>query len=317
MTATTRSFTRLAAPLALLAIATVTAGCDDGAEAPPDYAWVLPDDRIKVDMPDAEARRSAGDPSEYRRDTKDITRDVNGFIDEVLTTIDHITEFEPTWAEDTEDKAIWGPWNDGANDGMLYVQHFEDDHYEWALLIRPTGGSDDDWVAFIGGEVDPGATETTGSGRFAVDFDAVKVIDPASEPGGAFYSDYDVRSTGVEAEAGFDGFTERAGDPPVDAGYRYRQDGDGGEMDVAYLADIAEGGDLETVILRSRWVSTGEGRGDAYITGGDFGPLVYTGTECWNRSGIVTFEENNADFQTSGDEATCVFAEPEWNDDGV
>jgi len=314
---TTRILRTALAPITLLAIASATGGCD-AEPAAEDYSWVLPDERIRVDMPDAEnARRAAGDPSQFRADTKQITQDVNGFIDEVLTGIDRITDFDPTWAEDEEDKAIWGPWSDNGLDGMLYVQRFEDDHYEWALLTRPTGTDDDAWVAYVGGEVDPGATETTGSGRFAVDFDAYRSVDPASEAGGVFFSDYDVQDDSVDAEAGFDGFYERTGDVPVDAGYSYSQDASGGAMDVAYLEDISEGGDLETVILRTRWVPSGEGRGDAYVTGGDFGPLVYNATECWNAGGNVTFEENNADFHTSGDEADCVFDEPEWNEEGV
>ena len=310
-------FARVLTPLTLLAIAATTGACGVEEESAEDYAWVLPDERIRIAMPDAQTQRAAGDVSQFRQDTKDIVNDVNGFIDEVLTTIDKITSYDPTWAEDTENKAVWGPWEDGGMEGMLYVQKFDDDHYEWALLSRPAGTNDDAWVAFVGGQVDPGATETTGSGRFAVDFDAYQGVDPSSEPGGVFYSEYAVQDDAVAAEAGFDGFYEHPSDTPVDAGYRYMQDANGGAMDVAYLDDIEEGGDLETVVLRSRWTPTGEGRGDAYITGGDFGPLVYNGTECWNAGGVVTFEENNADFQRSGDESSCVFAEPEWNDDGV
>lgn len=280
-----------------------------------DYSWVLPGDEIKVQLDTA--RRAAGDPSSFRADTVQIATDVNGLIDTVLTSVGDITDFEPTWADDAEDKVVWGPWTDSGIDGMLYVQRFEDEHYEWALLGRPEGSGDEDWVALIAGHVDPGATETTGSGKMAIDFDAISGIDPSSTAGGVFATVYDVRSDKADCEALFEGFTENAGDVPVDAAYRYGEWPDGGYMDVVYLADLVEGGALETVVLRSRWVADGQGRGDAYVTDGDLGPLVYQASECWDAAGVVVFDESNADLTTSGDEGLCAFAEPQWNEDGV
>jgi hypothetical protein len=303
----------LAAVAALFAVA-----CDPAPEAsePADYAWVLPGDEILVDMP--EARRSAGDDSELRAQSMQTALDVNTFISDVLTQIDAITDFQPTWADETETKVLWGPWTDDGVDGALYVEALEDGSYEWALIAKPEGSGEEAWVALIGGAVEPGATETTGKGAFAVDFDAItSIATDGTDATGIFASTYDVRENSVDAQAAFEGFAEHAGDPVVDAAYRYGNDKTGGYMDLAYEADVTESGAEETVILRSRWVKGGAGRGDAYLTGGDFGPLVYQASECWNESGIIVFDENNAELTTSGNVDDCVFTEAQWNDDGV
>jgi len=301
---------------ALSAVALLAAACEPAAEptAAEDYSWVLPDDRVLVDMP--AARRAAGDESELRNQSLEVAGDVNGFIDGVLTDISAITEFEPTWGNEEETQALWGPWTDDGIDGALYVQLMDDDSYEWALIARPEGTGEDDWVALVGGQVDPGATETTGSGSFAVDFDAISSLggEPAT---GVFATSYDVRENSVDAVAAFEAFAEQPGDPAVDAVYRYGNDRQGGYMDLVYEADATDGGELETYILRSRWVKGGAGRGDAYVTGGDLGPLVYQASECWDEGGTVVFDENNYELTTTGSVDDCAFAEPQWNEDGV
>ena len=276
---------------------------------------MLPDDRILVDM--EAARRAAGDESQLRAESLQVAGDVNGFIDDVLTDIGGITEFEPTWGNEEETQALWGPWTDDGIDGALYVQLMDDDSYEWALIAKPEGAGEEDWAPLVAGIVDPGATDTTGSGTFVVDFDAITAL--SSEPGGTglFVSTYDVRENKVDATAAFEAFAENAGDPTVDAVYRYGTDRTGGYMDLAYEADATDGGALETYILRARWVKGGAGRGDAYVTGGDLGPLVYQASECWDQGGTVVYDEDNYALTTTGNVDDCVFAEAQWNEDGV
>ena len=62
---------------------------------------------------------------------------------------------------------------------------------------------------------------------------------------------------------------------------------------------------LENVTIRSRWLATGAGRGDARITGGDLGTQQAIASECWNtlfrRSSYYT---DNVNFHpTEGDPA--------------
>lgn len=291
-----------------------TVACEE--PAPRDFGSVLPGDEILVDLPQTQPLREAGDPSEFQAVTEQAATDVNTLIRDVLDGIGNITSFDPTYADDVADEALWGPWSDGGVDGMLFVKYFDDDgHYEWALQARLTGQGDEDWIPIVAGHVDDGATADTGSGWFALDLDAIASLDPNEPARGVFVSRYDVTVDHVEASAAFQGFSEDGGVTSTDLAYDYAQDAEGGRMDLAFLADITGNDVMETYILRTRWASDGAGRGDAYVTGGDLGVLVYSATECWGVSGVVDFHENNADLSRSGDEALCVFDEPEWNDE--
>lgn len=312
-----RSLLFATAPLAVALLA----ACEPAPTGPDadSFARHLPDERILVAMPVA-GDRAVGDLAETYLTTAQVTTVVNGLIGMVLDTVDHITDFEPTWTED-ENKFLWGPWNDGGldpNQTALYVELDEAAGvYGWAIIQRPkTSTSDEDWVPVIGGEATPGATEDTGSGAFVIDFDAIAALNPAETATGAFVSTYTIHEDGhVEAEAGFQEFTD-GGSEVVNAGYRYGQDLTGaGYMDLAYLAEL-DGNPLEeTVVIRSRWTAEGAGRGDVVILGGDIDPLIFHAYECWDTSYLVVYEESNLDLTMNGDASLCAFSEPEWNED--
>ena len=89
-----RTHPLLLAPLALLA-----------ACAPPidEYRSILPDDRLLIDGLDGDAgalARGAGEPSEYYALTREVARDIDGAIGDVLGLIDEITAYDPTWTDD-------------------------------------------------------------------------------------------------------------------------------------------------------------------------------------------------------------------------
>ncbi len=307
--------------LAALGLALATA-CGEPANQPDssEYEAALPDERILIAMPMG-GDRALGATADTYLTTAEVTADVNGFIEEVLDSVSHVTDFEPTWTED-ENKFLWGPWNEGGldpNETALYVEYDEAaDMYGWAVVQRPKGTTDDDWVGIIGGESFPGATEDEGSGFFAVDFDAIATLNPTETAAGVFYTEYVVTAEGVEAEAGFEDFTDDTTQPErLNAGYRFGQNAAGdGYMDLGYLADIHEDGSAEeTIVLRTRWQADGQGRGDMVVFDGDLAPLAYQGSECWDSSFAVVYEENNADLTMNGDESLCAFGDAEWNED--
>ncbi|MCB9673732.1 MAG: hypothetical protein H6737_01370 [Alphaproteobacteria bacterium] len=314
--------TAFALTAASFALALATA-CGPESEKPDSAAFVdaLPDERILINMPMG-GDRAVGAMAESYVTTAQVTSDVNGFISDVLDAVDHVTDFEPTWTE-ADNKFLWGPWSEGGldpNETALYVEFDEAaNKYGWAIIQRPKGStSDEDWVAVIGGESFPGATEDEGEGMFAVDFDAIAALNPTETVAGKFYSSYIVTADGVAAEAGFEDFTDDTSAPErITAGYRYGQDAAGaGYMDLGYLADIHQDGSLEeTIVLRTRWQADGQGRGDMVVFDGDLAPLAYQGSECWGSDFNVVYEENNAELVMNGDESQCAFGDPEWNDD--
>ena len=311
--------TTAALGLALTTACTETVDQPDSSE----YAAALPDDRILVSMP-VGGDRALGATADTYLTTAEVTTDVNGFIEEVLESVSHVTDFEPTWTED-ENKFLWGPWNEGGldpNETALYVEYDEASNtYGWAIVQRPKGTTDDDWVGLIGGESTPGAMEDEGSGFFAVDFDAIASLNPTETSTGVFYTEYAFDADGVEAEAGFQDFSDDTSQPErLTAGYRFGQNAAGdGYMDLGYLAASKTNPgiprDLETIVLRTRWQADGQGRGDMVVFDGDLAPLAYQGSECWDSSFAVVYEENNADLTMNGDESLCAFGDAEWNDD--
>lgn len=308
---------------ATTALFTLTLGCVPTEKATPDadaFTKHLPDERILVALPSG-GNRAIGATADSYVTTVQVSTDVNGWISNVLDMLDTITSFEPTYS-DAENRFFWGPWDDGGldpNHTALYVEFDEPTgKYAWAIVKRDKDSTDDeDWTPIVAGEAYEGDDEDQGHGFFIIDFDANTALSPAESAVGTFLSTYEVTDAGVVAEASFDEFAENGSDDPITAGYSYGQDPTGaGYMDLAYLADINEDGSQEeTIVLRTRWLADGAGRGDSVVFGGDLGVLTYTATECWDTDFAVSFEENNAELQRAGDETSCVFDQPEWNEE--
>lgn len=300
-------------PLALLAALPACTG-----PVPAQYARVLPDDRLEVNLPEAGARRD-GDVSQYYLMTRQVTDGVNGLIGGVLGTVDQITELPPSWSNDEAATAVWGPWSQplDAVQTLLTVHHDLDaDTWTWAIVERPKASTHDaDWVPIVAGQVDAGATEVSSSGFFAIDFDQAAALDPAQTASGTFATEYSLFPDGAEATAGFQDYSD--GNQTVNAYYHYAQvPASVGQMDLAFPLDVNGNGTDESEYVRSRWVDTGAGRADAYVTGGDLGSLVANATECWDTSFASVYYTDNFGGTTTGDPNACVYDQPDYTDEG-
>lgn len=309
-------------PLALAAaLLVIGAGCEPADTDSPDasaFASVLPDQRVKVNMPMDDGARAIGQTADSYIWTRNATQQVNGLIGFVLGTVDTITDFEPTFSND-DNEYFWGPWNDGGldpNETALYVRHDEAANtYGWAIVQRPKDStSEDDWTPVVLGEAIPGETSDTGSGTFAIDFDAIAELNPAETRLGTFATSYTLDGDTVSAEAAFVDFGD-AGQELHNALYVYEQDLTGaGSMDLALTEDFEEGTEQEAIVLRTRWMADGQGRGDMVVFGGDLEPFVLAGSQCWDSTFDATYEVNNL-FMEEGDETTCAFEAAEFNDE--
>jgi len=303
----------------LIALSAALTACDMGPTTAEDYASVLPDDRVQITLPVEAARRDAREWSEFYLMTAEVTDDVNGLIGGVLHWVDVVTDYEPTWSDTEENTAVWGPWADALDpaETALWVHYdVETDIYTWGINQRPKGEGDDAWVVVVAGQVNEGATSEVSDGWFAIDFDSIHELDPTREATGSFICEYDIALDGVVASAGFDDFSD--GGPALDAYYHYEQlFGSTGLMDLARTIDLnpEDGTDLdEVLVIRSRWTEFGEGRADAYVTEGDLGSTVGTATECWDDAFAPVYYTDNFSGTTTGDEAECAFAEPEFSE---
>ncbi|MEQ1501965.1 MAG: hypothetical protein ABMB14_07025 [Myxococcota bacterium] len=290
------------------------AACTTNADA---YRAILPDERLLIEDFDSDSlARGVGDPSDYYTLTRDVTRETNAGIGAVLELVGAITAFDPTWTDD-DAKALWGPWLDDGTYGQLWVTETAEGGYEWAIELRPEASDEDAWVGVLGGSVDPGATADESAGRFAMDLTAIDAVGAGDDDTtGALGVEYTLRVDGAAATVAFGDISED-GALPQDAAYRYDlTQGKGGYMDLAFEEDVSDpaNGTFETAIVRSRWDGTGAGRADAYVTGGDLGPLTYTETDCWDVAHQTVFLENNFELVSAGDPAACAFADASFNE---
>ena len=296
--------------------AAIAAVCLCACTPASDLGQILPDDRLLIDEGELSGlARSVGEPSEFYQMTYDTTSEVNSGINDVLSMVEMITSFDPSWSNPEQDTALWGPWLDDGFHGQLWVTE-SSDGYAWAVELRPEGTSEDEWTAVVAGAVDPGASEASSTGSFVLDFTAIEQMGAGDGVVGAMAVEYDLFEAGAEATVFFGDISED-GSIPQDAGLHYSHEaGQGGQMDLAITEDVSDpaNGVLELLVIRSRWISDGSGRADALVTEGDLGALTFTATECWDASHSVVFEENNYDFVRDGDEDLCAFSEASFSE---
>lgn len=311
-----RTFALITAALTTVALT----ACEPMDGDPGVYADVLPDSRLEVNLPVELDGARTKDWSEAYLFTARVTSDVNNLVGGILTTVGAVTQFPASWSDEEANTAVWGPFADALDpvETVLSV-HYEPttDEYDWAIAQRPKelAGDDTAWVAVIAGHVDAGATRDDSTGWMAIDFTAANELNPNQTATGTFGVTYDIDPDGVSAEAGFEGFTD--GGDEVDAYYRYGQDfGGDGFMDLVWTEDLHPGpvGD-ETLAMRSRWLSTGEGRADAVVFDGD---LAAPGalTDCWDTAfEVAYYDQSWSDEEDRGEEAACAFDQAEWNEE--
>jgi hypothetical protein len=96
------------------------------------------------------------------------------------------------------------------------------------------------------------------------------------------------------------------------ADYTYDADADGGgNMTFAAHGDTEDEGALaEDAVVRSRWLSTGAGRADVRLSGGDLGSTQVTASQCWDATfGEVYYSDSAGFVAPSGAETECAFAQ--------
>ncbi|TNE85061.1 MAG: hypothetical protein EP330_27035 [Deltaproteobacteria bacterium] len=299
--------TRLLAPV--LALAALSA-CVPVEEDPAAWADLLPDERLLVSMPADTTGARGGAFAEYYLLTANVTRDVNGLIGAVVTTLDFVTDLPPTWSDTDANTAVWGPFGSGLDpaETVLFVTHeTEEGLYSWVIGARPRN-TEDEWTPIVVGQVGDDGTHEDHEGWFAFDFDAAAELDPTMDLRGRFVSEYAVSVDGVSASAAFEDFSE-AGNPPGDAVYVYEQDPFGeGSMDLGVRADIGHTALEELLVIRSRWTPEGAGRADVIVTEGDLGSLVGSASECWDEHFARVFYADSESWNNPvGDAGSCVF----------
>jgi len=302
---------------ALLISATALAiGCVQDPGATVDMAIPRAQD-MRVNLPenDGAMQAAVGEISEYYALTRGITLTFNAGAGFVLVLVHAIVQHPATTVEGTT--YTWGPYSEplAPAEWRLVVTDNLDGSYDWSLDGRSKidGG---DFVSAISGLAVEGANPYRGSGDFSLDFDALKALDPIAfvgSNGGTVAVVYDLENrdgTQASLQMHIDAPNE-AGEPIV-ADYLYAENEDrSGDFQFSLPVDVNEDGSaMENVVLRSRWLADGSGRGDARVSGGDAGADIIEASQCWDTSFRTVYEVSTHDFwPESGDAGQCAFAE--------
>lgn len=294
---------------------------------------------VTVDVPGQEGQALAlGETSDFYRTTWNVSRGVNGGILMVFGLIDRIVRMPPTVSE--ENFRQWGPSEPQGlerNSFRFTAERVEEGHFVYSLEARPKDSEDDaDWKVAFDGDAYP-AEGNVGNGTLVLHFDTMNELNDDCTVGTATV-DYDANAADGARRAvdvTFDAVANVCNDEDVTfATYHYSEDKEDGSGDFEFSAngDIhADNPDedkplLETMTIKSRWLSSGTGRSDVTIAGGEVTSDIAThlpnsdrsdvqATECWDDSFNLTFSDTAPEELRDiirpqlGDAAECPFAD--------
>jgi hypothetical protein len=231
----------------------------------------------------------------------------NGGSAWVLVLIHTIVQFPVTSV--SGDTYTWGPWS-GALDPAEYkleVHDVGDGTYTYQLSGRNKTTPGSDFEVVIDGSADPRPGELLGNGRFLVDLDASKRVNPIDatpNDRGQIDVAYDLAARHLDLGI----MSTDAEGQPVLADYSYNRALDGGGDMVFDVEGDAGGTTLnEKITLRSRWQPDGAGRADARLAGGDLADGA-TAAECWDTTFRRVYYADSVNFApTEGDVSACAY----------
>ena len=291
--------------------ATLFAGCIQKTNDLHPAAKAIPtSEQVAIHLPDS-ATRTIGQLAPWYVATRDVTRTFNGGTAWVLIVVHAIVQLPPT--SESGDTATWGPWDDGPlapAEYKLVVTALADGSYDWSLDGHRKSDSSGHFISVINGNAVPSVPEGQGSGRFTIDFDNAKIVNPVdgANDKGVIDVAYDLKARNLDMQIS----TTNDQGQPVDAHYTYQEEADrSGNMTFSMHGDTNDPGPAaEDGVIRSRWLNDGSGRADIRLSGGDLGASKVTASECWDVNFLETYYTDSANFlPTAGDPATCSFAD--------
>lgn len=258
---------------------------------------------LRLEVPEQEgagqalrAAQSDDTPARFYQDTRRGAEEINEGVLSLLDIVDAVVAYEPTVRED--DLRIWGPFpNDEGTEATLVVNRIPtstvitftstspparaDELYEYSLLARPIGGTDEDYVLLFGGRSLPQTSNRQGTGVLWVSLDGIRQLDPSADGTGALLVSYDTRGDATIVEVAAD--TMVVGDFEPDAAWFYRLEGSGAGRFVYFLREniVDTTPARELLGIAARWMPDNRGRADVLVTEGDV-PGFYFASECWD-----------------------------------
>jgi hypothetical protein len=242
-----------------------------------------------------------------------FTRNVNDAVDVVtavvLGSVWLVVHTPPTTIDSHH--AVWGPGQGDALSPVVWrltVTEVSKGEFDYQLDGRPKDSTAEaDYLAVLKGHGHGRAHKEHRDGWFSIDNDAARTLDPArAHDNGTVKIAHQLRDmpTTIAVE-----LRPTATPTWTDITVTHQADRSGA-VDISAYGDIEDikDGNLEDIVMHSRWAATGAGRADVQISGGDM-PSLVKASECWGTSFTRTYYTDNVSYQpTEGDPAACAFA---------
>ena len=304
---------------------------DDGADA---FREAVPESNaVALSGPDSKSASStqaaagslrtlaAGDKPAYAKwygFTREMRDGVNAVTAAVLGSVWLIVNTAPTSV--TADSATWGPWQDALDPASyrFVVERVATDEYDYVLEGRPKASTDDrDYLTVLSGHGYGKPHAEHGQGKFTIDLDAAKTLDPSKhrDDSGSVVIDHDLPRDFSEHLGALPRTIVATVTPEGEAHFsvesRALLDGTG-SIHVDAHADIDDSKQtlLEDVVIDSHWAASGAGRADISIVGGDLPASipVVDAVECWATDFTQSYYSDSESFEpTAGEASACVY----------
>lgn len=240
----------------------------------------------------------------FYADVLDKTNQINTTLREIFGHLDNVVDNIDPVAEE-EDLRVWGPIPvDGQSEVALFINRVRtttvarfvgggelvesDDWYQYFLLVRPKGGTDDQWTPALGGNSVPVEGTDVGAGNLFLNM-AVLDNKPFVMAVG-----YDSRFDTSALDFYIDVEPDMMFRP--DAAEQFRRFPNG---DANYLMFLPQnipgtGPALENFFIWARWRADWHGRADVLVGGGDLPEDTwFFASECWNPGFLRSFFDTN------------------------
>jgi hypothetical protein len=286
-------------------------GCVKQDAAPDEINRAIPThDQVAINLPATATRidPTVGQLATYYVTTRDVTRTFNGGAAWVLILVHAIVQYPVTTVHGNV--YTWGPWSGNALDPGIYkldVTANADGTFDYVLSGHNKADTGAHFLSIVDGHADPRPGDNKGNGTFLLDFEHARTVNPVDNANNKGQVDvhYDLTARHLDLTI----MTTNDQGQPVAADYAYDEAADGaGNMTFSADANVGGTAALEKLVIRSRWLATGAGRGDARVTGGDLGTQKVNASECWSSTFQRVFYTDTANFQaTEGDPTQCAF----------
>ncbi|HEX8795192.1 MAG TPA: hypothetical protein VF765_29795 [Polyangiaceae bacterium] len=246
----------------------------------------------------------------------EFTRTVSDGVDTgtllILAEVAVVMSYPPTSTDGNH--AVWGPGGDALDpvQWKLVVTKAADHQFNYEVDGRPHGSTDDSaWRSILTGTGYSHFNTLHRSGSFTLDGDALQALDPTRSDGGKIAVKYDARAWPARTVSA-DITTSDGSGQWYDITVAHEGDGSG-TVAITAMADIDANGANESVDENSRWDSTGAGRADVKMSGGDLSQTVLA-SQCWSSQFAQTYYTDNVNYKpTSGDASTCAYAQASFS----